>query len=102
MQVKHLKAKQSQSDGSQKPYYQEVEEEALDDTRLKVNQIVEDAFDSGILKKKRDLMTKLQIDFTAHFMFIKVMNLVKHLLSDLSSVEMDRSLRMSVPLLTTT
>ena len=45
---KHLKAKQSQSDGSQKPYYQEVEE----DIRLKVNQIVKDAFNNCIIKKE--------------------------------------------------
>ena len=49
---KHLNAKQEQSDGPQNPYYQEVEEKALDEIRQKVNEIVDEAFDNGIIKKE--------------------------------------------------
>ena len=48
----HLSATQKQSDGSEKPYYEEVEEEALLEIRRKVNEVVEEAFNNNVIKKE--------------------------------------------------
>ena len=37
----HLSATQKQPDGSAKPYYEQVEGEALEEIRKKVNEVVE-------------------------------------------------------------
>ena len=41
-----------QSDGSEKPYYEEVEEEALEEMRRQVNEVVEEAFNNNVVKKE--------------------------------------------------
>ena len=48
----HLSAEQTQLDGSTKPYYQKVEEDAIEEIRKKVNEVVEEAFDNGLIKKE--------------------------------------------------
>ena len=47
----HLSGEQVQSDGSRKPYYKKVKEDALEEIRNKVNLVVEEAFDNNILSK---------------------------------------------------
>ena len=48
----HLSSTQKQSDGSEKPYYEEVEEEALEEMRRQVNEVVEEAFNNNVIKKE--------------------------------------------------
>ena len=48
----HLNGEQLQLDGSRKPYYKKVDEDAVDEIKTKVNEVVEEAFDNGILKKE--------------------------------------------------
>ena len=47
----HLNGEQLQPDGTKKPYYKKVEQDALDNIKDKVNLVVEEAFDNDILKK---------------------------------------------------
>ena len=44
-----------QPDGSKKPYYKKVDKDALGEIKTKVNEVVEEAFDNGILKKKKNM-----------------------------------------------
>ena len=48
----HLSGEQVQSDGSRKPYYKKVKEDALEEIRNKVNLVVEEAFDNNIITKE--------------------------------------------------
>ena len=48
----HLDAEQTQPDESKKPYYKKVDEDTLEEIRVKVNQIVEEAFDNDIISKE--------------------------------------------------
>ena len=48
----HLSGEQVQSDGSRKPYYEKVKDDALEEIRNKVNLVVEEAFDNNIITKE--------------------------------------------------
>ena len=78
----HLGCLQLQQDGSRKPYYQKVGEDALDEIKTKVNHVVEEAFDNGILKKEEYEAMSADEKAAAGFMllskFISSMKLARH------------------------